>query len=136
MADHLGSAYAAGFISVLVLVLGSVTRFGARLRGTWHVIYVVTAGAALYFNVLLGVVGTFSHTELSHLVVQFAVVLPFVGVTVAVIKRFCYGALAERNLRASGKAASWDAGDHAWRRRHRNARSPESIVRTGGGRDS
>jgi hypothetical protein len=136
MADHLGSAYAAGFISVLVLVLGSVTRFGARLHGTWHVIYVVTAGAALYFNVLFGVVGTFPQTELSLLVVQFAVVLPFVGVTVAVIKRFCYGALAERNLPTSGKAASRDAGDHVWRRQYRNARPPESILSTGGGRDS
>ena len=129
MADHLGSAYAAGFMSVLVLVLGSVTRFGARLHGTWHVIYVVTAGAALYFTVLLGVVGTFSQTEASFFVVQFAVVLPFVGVTVAVIKR-CYGALAERELRASGRAASRDAGDHVWRRRCRNARSPESILMT------
>src|SRR5262245_34151284 len=96
---------AAGF-SVLVLALGSVTRFGAHLQGTWHVIYVVTAGAALYFNVLLGVVGTFSQTEPSLFVVQCAVVLPFVGVTVAVVKRFCYGALAERKLRASGKVAS------------------------------
>ena len=106
MADHLGSAYAAGFISVLVLVLGSVTRFGAHLHGTWHVIYAVTAGAALYFNVLLGVAGTFSQTEPTFFVVQLAVVLPFVGVTVAVIKRFCFGALAERTLQASGKATS------------------------------
>jgi len=105
MADHLGSAYAAGFISVLVLVLGSVTRFGARLHGTWHVIYVVTAGAALYFTVLLGVVGAFSETNPSHFV-QFAVVLPFVGVTVAVVKRSCYGVLAERKLQAAGKAVS------------------------------
>ena len=106
MADHLGSAYATGFISVLVLVLGSVTRFGARLYGTWHVIYVVTAAAALYFTVLLGVVGTFSQTHPSHFVVQFAVVLPFVGVTVAVVKRSCYGVLAERKLRTSGEVAS------------------------------
>src|SRR5262245_65797518 len=91
MADHLGSAYATGFISVLVLVLGSVTRFGAHLSGTWHVIYVVTAGAALYFNVLLGVVGTVSPTEPSLFVMQVAVVLPFVGVTVAVIKRAASG---------------------------------------------
>ena len=106
MADHLGSAYAAGFISVLVLVLGSVTRFGAHLHGTWHVVYVVTAGAALYFNVLLGVVGTFAQTEPSLFVAQCAVVLPFVGVTVAVVKRSCYGVLAERKLRASSKATS------------------------------
>ena len=81
---------AAGF-SVLVLALGSVTRFGAHLSGTWHVVYVVTAGAALYFNVLLGVVGTFSQTEPSLFVMHVAVVLPFVGVTVAVIKRAAPG---------------------------------------------
>jgi hypothetical protein len=38
--------------------------------------------------------------------VQFAVVLPFVGVTVAVVKRSCYGVLAERKLRTSGEVAS------------------------------
>ena len=91
MANPLGSAAAAGFISVLVLVLGSVTRFGAHLSGTWHVLYVVTAGAALYFNVLLGVICTFSQTEPSPLVVQVAVVLPFVGVTVALVKRAAFG---------------------------------------------
>ena len=48
MADHLGSSYAAGFISVLMLALAGVTRFGAHLQGAWHVIYVVSAGAALY----------------------------------------------------------------------------------------
>jgi hypothetical protein len=113
----LGSAATAGFISVLVLVLGSVTRFGAHLPGTWQVLYVVTAGAALYFNVSLGAVGTFSQTEPSLFVVQVAVVLPFVGVTVAVIKRFCHGALAERRLRESGKAASGDDAVTLRRRR-------------------
>ena len=81
---------AAGF-SMLVLALGSVTRFGAHLSGTWHVVYVVTAGAALYFNVLLGVVGAFSQTEPSLFVMHVAAVLPFVGVTVAVIKRAAPG---------------------------------------------
>ncbi len=84
MVDHLGSSYAAGFISVLMLALARVTRFGAHLQGAWHVIYVLSAGAALYFNLLLGVVGASSQTEPSLFVAQFAVVLPFVGVTVAV----------------------------------------------------
>jgi len=88
MADHLGSSYAAGFISVLMLALAGVTRFGAHLQGVWHLIYVVSAGAALYFNLLLGVVGASSETEPSLFVAQFAVALPFVGVTVAVITRF------------------------------------------------
>jgi hypothetical protein len=51
------------------------------------VIYVVSAGAALYFNLLFGVAGASSQTEPSLLVAQFAVALPFVGVTVAIIKR-------------------------------------------------
>src|SRR5437870_1267314 len=54
MVDHLGSSYAAGFISVLMLGLARVTGFGAHLQGAWHVIYVVSASAALYFNLLLG----------------------------------------------------------------------------------
>jgi len=99
MADHLGSSYAAGFISVLMLALAGVTRFGAHLQGAWHVIYVVSAGAALYFNLLFGVVGASSQTEPSLLVAQFAVVLPFVGVTVAIIKRFRGAALADGELR-------------------------------------
>jgi hypothetical protein len=78
---------AACLISVLMLALAGVTRFGAHLQGAWRVIYVVSAGAALYFNLLLGVVGASSQTEPSLFVAQLAVVLPFVGVTVAIIKR-------------------------------------------------
>jgi len=99
MVDHLGSSYAAGFISVLILALACVTRFGAHLQGAWHVIYVVSAGAALYFNLLFGVVGASSQTEPSLLVAQFAVVLPFVGVTVAIINRFRSAALADGKFR-------------------------------------
>ena len=90
---------AACLISVLMLALAGVTRFGAHLQGAWHVIYVVSAGAALYFTLLLGVVGASSQTEPSLLVAQFAVVLPFVGVTVAIIKRFRCAALADGELR-------------------------------------
>jgi len=95
MVDHLGSSYAAGFISVLMLGLARVTGFGAHLQGAWHVIYVVSAGAALYFNLLFGAVEASSPTEPSLLVAQFAVVLPFVGVTIAIIKRFRHAALAD-----------------------------------------
>ena len=99
MADHLGSSYAACLISVLMLALAAVTRFGAHLQGAWHVIYVVSAGAALYFTLLLGVVGASSQTEPSLLLAQFAVVLPFVGVTVAIITRFRPAAPADGELR-------------------------------------
>jgi hypothetical protein len=90
---------AACLISVLMLALAGATRFGAQLQGAWHVIYVVSAGAALYFNLLLGVAGASSQTEPSLLVAQFAVVLPFVGVTVAIIMRFRRAALAGGELR-------------------------------------
>jgi uncharacterized membrane protein len=79
---------AACLISVLILALAGVTRFGAHLQGAWHMIYVASAGASLYFNLLLGVVGASSQTEPSLLLAQLAVVLPFVGVTVAIILRF------------------------------------------------
>src|SRR5712691_11832472 len=106
--DHLGSSYAAGFISVLMLALAGVTRFGAHLQGAWHLIYVVSAGAALYFNLLFGVVGASSQTEPPLFVAQFAVALPFVGVTVAIIRRFRRAALADGELapRTPGKCSS------------------------------
>jgi hypothetical protein len=88
MLDHLGASYAAALIAVLVLALASVTGFGAHLQGTWHVIYVVAAGVALYLNVLVGVLGAVSHTAPSLLLAQVAVVVPFAGVSVVVIKRF------------------------------------------------
>ncbi len=90
---------AACLISVLLLALAGVTRFGAHLQGAWHVIYVASAGAALYFNLLFGVVGASSQPEPPLLVAQFAVVLPFVGVTVAIIKRFRCAASADGELR-------------------------------------
>ena len=90
---------AACLISVLMLALAGVTRFGAHLQGAWRVIYVVSAGAALYFNLLLGVVGASSQTEPSLFVAQFAVVLPFVGVTVAIMTRFRHAAVADGELR-------------------------------------
>jgi len=82
-----------------MLALARVTRFGAHLQGAWHVIYVVSAGAALYFNLLFGVVGASSPTEPSLFVAQFAVVLPFVAVTVAIMRRFRFAALADGGLR-------------------------------------
>ena len=94
---------AACLIFVLMLALAGVTRFGAHLQGAWHVIYVVSAGAALYFNLLFGVVGASSQTEPSLLVAQFAVVLPFVGVTVAIIRRFRSAALADGGLRLENR---------------------------------
>jgi len=98
MADHLSSSYAAGFISVLMLALAGVTRFGAHLQGAWHLSYVMSAGAALYFNLLLGVVGASSQAESSLLVAQFAVALPFVAVTLAIIKRFRRAEMANGKL--------------------------------------
>ena len=98
MTEHLGSSYAAGLISILVLALASVTRFGVHLKGTWHVTYVVSASAALYFNVLVGVVGALSQTEPFVVLIQLVVVLPFVATTVVILKRLCYGAPVDRTL--------------------------------------
>src|SRR5262245_34787470 len=103
MADQLGSSYAAGLISILMLALAGVTRFGIHVKGIWHVIYVVSAGAALYFNVLVGVVGALSQTEPAVLVIQLAVVLPFVATTVVVAKRSGRVAPADRMLDGPGR---------------------------------
>ena len=98
MAEHLGSSYAAGLISILVLALASATQFGAHLKGTWHVVYVVSAGAALYFNVLVAVAGALSLAEPLVILIQLVVVLPFVATAVAIVTRARQGASAARLL--------------------------------------
>lgn len=106
---------AACLISVLMLALAGATRFGTHLQGAWHMVYVVSAGAALYFTLLFGVIEASSQTEPSLLVAQFAVVLPFVGVTVAIIRRFRRAALADGELCLENRAGARQPADRPLR---------------------
>ena len=48
-----------GVISLVVLAVAIVARYGVRLRGAWRWIYIGTATFALYLNCFVGVVQAF-----------------------------------------------------------------------------
>ncbi len=78
-----------GIISLVVLAIALIARYGFLLSGAWRWIYVVTAVVALYLNVFVGVIQSFqkisflqplapTQSEPPFLVAQLAVLALFV----------------------------------------------------------
>jgi hypothetical protein len=97
--DHLLPSHKVGVVSLVVLVVAIVARYGRHLAGAWRRIYVVCAAIALYLNVFVGVVQAFMkvpalnalaphQTEPPFLIAQLVVLLLFVVLTVAAARRF------------------------------------------------
>jgi hypothetical protein len=97
--DHLLPSHRVGVVSLVVLVVAIVARYGRHLAGAWRRIYVVSAAIALYLNVFVGVVQAFMkvpplnalaphQTEPPFLIAQLVVFLLFVVLTVAAARRF------------------------------------------------
>ena len=97
--DHLLPSHKVGVVSLVVLVVAIVARYGRHLAGAWRRIYVVSAAIALYLNVFVGVVQAFmkvpalnalapQQTEPPFLIAQLVVLLLFVVLTVAAARRF------------------------------------------------
>lgn len=81
-----------GIISLVVLAVAILARYGRRLRGPWRAIYVVCAALALYLNVFVGVVQAFLK------VAQLLVLTLFVVLTVLAAKRFRLEATARGTM--------------------------------------
>jgi len=94
-------SYAVGALSLVLLAVACVALYGMKLSGAWRWIYVVTAMAALYFNVFVLVIQSFlkipALTALApgnppsgpvFAVVQGVVLVFFVLVIIAAVRRF------------------------------------------------
>jgi hypothetical protein len=91
-----------GIISLVVLAVAILARYGRRLRGPWRAIYVVCATLALYLNVFVGVVQLHAlapqQTEPPFVVAQLLVLTLFVVLTVLAAKRFRLEATARGTM--------------------------------------
>ena len=98
-ADHVLPSHVVGVISLVVLAIAILARYGMHLAGAWRWIYVVTAALALYLNVFVGVVQAFlkiaplkamapQQTEFPFVITQFVVLALFVLLTIVAAKRF------------------------------------------------
>ena len=97
--DHLLPSHVIGIVSLVVLAVAILARYGRRLRGAWRPVYVVCAALALYLNVFVGVVQAFlkvsalhvlapHQTEPPFLVAQLVVLALFIVLAVLAARRF------------------------------------------------
>jgi hypothetical protein len=96
--DHLLPSHIVGAISLLVLAVAIYARYAGHLAGHWRAIYVISAVAALYFNVFVLVVQLFrrvpslnalapTQSEPPFAVAQLVVLVLFLGLGFATVRR-------------------------------------------------
>src|SRR5713101_8779366 len=96
--DHLLPSHKVGIISLVILTVAIVARYGLHLAGAWRRIYVVCAAVALYLNVFVGVTQAFlkfpaltalapKQTEPPFAVAQLVVLALFIALTIAATKK-------------------------------------------------
>jgi hypothetical protein len=109
--DHLLPSHKVGIISLVVLVVAILARYAFHLTGAWRRTYVISAVAALYFNVFVLVVQAFlkvpalhamapKQTEPPFLVTQLVVLVLFIVIGIMATKRF-----HDEPVRAAARAA-------------------------------
>lgn len=97
--EHLLPSHIVGAISLVVLAIAILARYGRHLDGGWRTIYVITAMIALYLNVFVLVVQSFlkipalhamapTQTESPFKIAQLVVLIAFVVLTIFAVKQF------------------------------------------------
>jgi hypothetical protein len=93
-------ALGVGAVSLLMLLIAVIARYGRHLAGAWRWIYVATAVAALWFNVLVLIVQAFQKVPILHalaptqsneppfIIAQSAALALFVALGLAAALRF------------------------------------------------
>jgi hypothetical protein len=97
--EHITPGIVIGVLSMIVLAVAAVARYGLRMRGLGRPIYVISAAIALYFNIFVFVVQLFekvpalhalapTQKELPFGITQLLVLVLLVVATVYAVKRF------------------------------------------------
>ena len=97
--DHLLPSHKVGIVSLAVLALVLLARYGFRIAGPWRRVYAAGAGLALYLNVFVAVVQAFekvpflnamapTQTEPAFVVTQVVVLALFTVLTIGAARRF------------------------------------------------
>jgi hypothetical protein len=100
--EHLLPSHKVGIISLVLLAVAILARYGLHLAGAWRWIYAVCATMALYLNVFVLVVQSFekvpalkamapTQSEPPFLVAQVIVLLLFVVLGIFAVKKFHVG---------------------------------------------
>ncbi len=96
---HVTPGIVIGVLSMLVLSIAALARYGLRMSGPWRSIYVISSAIALYFNMFVLVVQSFekvsalrvlapTQKEAPFAIAQLAILILFVVATVISVRRF------------------------------------------------
>jgi hypothetical protein len=96
---HVLPSHIVGAISLVVLAIALLGRYGRHMQGSWRWIYVVCATVALYLNVFVAVVQSFlkippvhalapTQKEPPFLFAQLGVMAIFVVIGILAVKKF------------------------------------------------
>ena len=99
--DHLLPSHKVGIVSLVVLAIVLLGRYGTGLSGAWRWIYPIGCVLPLYLNVFVLVVQSFqkiaflaalapTQSELPFQLVQLAVLAAFLWLAVGAVRRFRY----------------------------------------------
>jgi hypothetical protein len=97
--EHLLPSHKVGIVSLVLLAVAILARYGLHLAGAWRWIYAVCATMALYLNVFVLVVQSFekvpalkamapTQSEPPFLVAQVIVLLLFIVLGIFAVKKF------------------------------------------------
>jgi magnesium-transporting ATPase (P-type) len=97
--DGFTPAQVFGILSMVLLALAIYGRYSRRLSGAWCKVYVITALAALYLNVFVGIVQSFqkipalkalapTQTEPPFFIAQAVALALFIAAGIFAVKRF------------------------------------------------
>jgi hypothetical protein len=96
---HLSPAHKLGILSLVVLLVAILARYGLHMAGAWRWIYVVSAMIALYLNVFVLVAQGFmkvkalkalapTGSEPPFLIAQLVVMVLFIVLTIFAVNKF------------------------------------------------
>jgi len=90
--DHVTPGHVLGVISLVLLAIAVVARYGRQLAGGWRPAYVASAVAAQYLNFLVLVVQLFQKVPApAFAVTQLITLAAFVALGVVAVRRFRSG---------------------------------------------
>jgi hypothetical protein len=109
---------AVGVLSLVLLALAVIALYGFRLGGAWSLVFVVSAVAALYLNVFVGVTQAFQKLSFLQPLAPTLTEPPFLGTQLLVLAAFVLmgGVAATRRQRLSPAPGLRDSSPAAKRK--------------------
>jgi hypothetical protein len=108
--EHVTPGIVVGILSLVVLAIAILARYGLHMRGAWRSIFVITSAIALYFNCFVLVVQLFEKVQSLHALAPTQKEPPFAGAQLILMALFIVATIfAVKRFRAEPALVSTPA---------------------------